>query len=107
MERENDYQNTYPSFQWPLLGYGKGNLQQTRDSKNQRCREIALGSEKILTNPSFAKHQRVHLILAKAELSINQKTMEALSELAKESFAPTTQNTPVCVQPKLSPILSN
>lgn len=55
MERENDYKNTYPSFQWPLLGYGKGNLQQTRDSKNQRCREMAVGSEKILTNPSFAK----------------------------------------------------
>lgn len=83
MEREKDYKSTYPSFQWPLLSYGKGNLQQTRDTKNQRCREIALGSEKILTNPSFAKHQRVHIILAKAELSINQKTMEALSELAK------------------------
>ena len=33
MERENDYKNTYPPFQWPLLGYGKGSLQQTRDSK--------------------------------------------------------------------------
>lgn len=44
--------------------------------------------KKNLTNPCFAKHQRVRVILARPERSINQKTMEALSELAKWSLAP-------------------
>lgn len=53
MERENDYKPTYPLFQWPLLCRGKGNIQQTMDSKNQHCREISFGSKKFSLIPAL------------------------------------------------------
>lgn len=53
MERKNDYKNTYPPIQWPLLGCGKGSLRQTRDSKKLVLHGDSLQVRNILLIPAL------------------------------------------------------